>query len=430
MHVVMVGAKKAAMDALLSVGHAVTILYEAWEDARVLPLRALARHCCAVNSSNCVESLWSALHQLGALDDGVDAVVATSEVSVMSAAVLGKLLGARAIAPEVALRCRDKAVQKSVWHASGVPTAKFAVIPDAAACPGAVSKAIAECGLLPPFFVKPTAAYGARGVRCAANPAELTRVVAESVRAAPAMRRLMIEEHVEGDEWHFDGVLIDGRLDAFCVSRYLTPVFQAKMRNAIASVCLPPHTHPALYEAARSLATRAVAALGHRNGVFHLEAFCKPGTLNFVAGELAARVGGNAISESITRTVGVDPWVAAALTITGDEIPRRAVELGAVYGMVSLPATAGCDNRVRAEDITSVPGVAQVLGLMPYGSIMPDMVETSSSCIGFALVQGSSVEACEGSMRAAAARALEINDGCAPSVSRGHEGACAPGPAQ
>ena len=51
---------------------------------------------------------------------------------VVGAAVLGAQLGAIALDPAVALACRDKALQKAKWQQAGVPTARFAVLPEAA----------------------------------------------------------------------------------------------------------------------------------------------------------------------------------------------------------------------------------------------------------------------------------------------------------
>lgn len=414
MHVVMVGAKKAAMNALRAAGHEVTVLYEAWEESRARSVRDVARHFCAVDSMASVESLWSALHHIGALIGGVDAVIANSEACVVSAAILGKLLGARALEPEVALHCRDKAVQKAAWHRAGVPTARFVVIPDACISPAEVIRRVLDRGLTAPFFVKPTAGYGSRRVRPARDHDELARVIAETAASDPSMRRLMVEERVQGDEWHFDGVIVDGIVQTFCVSRYVTPVFQTKLGKPVASVSFPPSANVALYHAARALSIRALSALGHVRGVFHVEAFAKPGSLDFVAGELAARVGGNASSEIISRTVGVDPWVAAALTITGDAIPTLPVRPNRAYGILSLPASAGGTNCVRLEHLSTMPGVVEVLHLLPYGARMPDMLETSSSCIGFTLVDGADFDACQASIEAVALRVCEINGASAP----------------
>jgi biotin carboxylase len=410
MHVVTVGAKQAVMDALLAAGHRVTVLYEAWEEFRAVEVRRRAAHSCAVDSLRSVESLWSALYQIGALDDGgVDAVVANSEVSVVSAAIVGKLLGARALDPAVALRCRDKAVQKAAWRAAGVPSARFVVLPDAGAFPCSIRSAVVEAGLKGPYFVKPTAGYGSRRVQRAHTVDDLVSVVAKTVAEDSSMRRLMVEEQIEGDEWHFDGVVIAGEIQTLCVSRYLTPVFETKLGKPVASVCFPPAANGALYEAAHALMRRALDALGHVQGVFHLEAFARPGTLDFVAGELAARVGGNAASEIIVRTVGVDPWAAAALSITGDEIPKVPVVPDKVFGIVSLPAAAGRVNQLRQQDLTSRAGVERIIGLMPFGATMPDMQETSSSCIGFALIQRPTFAACQATIEAVVDQVRKIN---------------------
>jgi hypothetical protein len=106
--------------------------------------------------------------------------------------------------------------------------------------------------------------------------------------------------------------------------------------------------------------------------------------------------------------MGIDPWVAAAITITGDPIQARAVS-GKTYGIVSLPSEGGQANRVTADDLTRLPGVIEVLALLPVGSRMPAMDESSSSCIGFALIEEASFDACCSAIENVIAAVRDLN---------------------
>lgn len=409
-HVVVIGAKPETVEALLAAGHEVTLLYEAWEERRVASVRPRARHYCAIDSLGSLESLWSALHQIGALSHPIDAVVSNCETAIVSGAVLGKLLGARALDPEVALRCRDKAVQKAAWHRAGVPTARYVVVPDVLAAPDSALGLVRDAQLRVPLFVKPVAGYGTRGVACVRELDELLPTIARLVEANPSMRRLMIEEGVEGDEWHFDGIVMNGVVDTLHVSRYVTPLIETKKGYPNASISFPPSRHPALYDAARGLTQRALTALGHERGVFHFEVFAKPGTLSFVAGELAARIGGNYISAMIARAIGVDLWVAAGMTLLDEAIPRVPAISDRVFAVTALPATAGAVNRVRPEDLMSMKGVIEIVPTLPVGATMGDMRESSVTCVGVALVEGTDYDDCHSRIAKVAHRVLEINE--------------------
>lgn len=409
MHVVLLGTKKDVMQALVAGGHEVTLLYEPWEEFRVAPHRARAKHWCLVDSHLSVESLWSALHHVGALDGPIDAVVSTGELGVVPAALLGKLLGARSMTPEVALACRDKAVQKAAWRAAGVPTPRWVVVPDARAAPESVRPRVAAAGLRAPFIVKPIAGYATRNVAVARDEDELDTIVAKMAKDDPALGRLMVEQRQSGGEWHFDGLVRDGELLALHVSQYLEPLIETKNGHPTASISYPPHANFELYEAARAFAKRALDALGMTVGVFHLEVFAEPDTHDFVAGELAGRPGGNFIGPLVKRVVGVDIWAASVQLFTGDEIERASTVSPHVCGWTDLPATGGRLNRVKPEDVLAIPGVVDVMVTTPYGAPMRDMRESSATNIGYALVEGSDRDACRATIARVVAMVLETN---------------------
>jgi biotin carboxylase len=407
MHVLIIGAVSEMVEAVVSARHDVTLLYEPWEADEAAKWRSTVRHWCAVDSYASLESLWSALHHVGALADGVDVIVTPDEYAMVPVAVLGGLLGARTIDPEVALRCRDKAVQKAAWRASGIPTAKFVVIPDVALDERDVAEVVNVAGLSGRLVVKPLAGAGAKGIAIVEDEYALLKYVRSAAAHDPTMCRVVVEEFNAGSEWHFDGLLRGGHLEAIAVSRYLNPLIETKEGKAGAGVTFQPQQHPELYAEATEFTGRAVKALGHDTGAFHFEVFGGPGA--FVAGELAARPGGWPIPKIVEKVLGVNLNVGAALLLTGDPLPYATPSTEFTYGYINLPTIAGRPNQLMLEQLQELPGVYEARVKLAVGEAMSDMRTDTSVRLGHALIQAPDVETCEARLEAVCERVMEIN---------------------
>src|SRR5258708_25554236 len=276
MHVVLLGARAEAVDALCTAGHEVTILYEEWE-TRVEVVRDRVARCCVVDSHMSTESLLATLHHLG-VSSRVDAVVSLGEFGGVSAAIMGPLLGARALDPAVAVRCRDKAVQKAAWRAAGVPTANWVVVPDAPAHLGEVEGMVNATGLMPPYILKPPDGSAGRQVELAGS----AREIEEKIRGGPTIPTLLIEERNDGHEWHWDGVVQGGRVTALSVSRYLAPLIETQNGHPASSIAFPPARYPELYVEAEAFTDRTLSAVRLTDSVFHPAVLGSP--VAFVAG--------------------------------------------------------------------------------------------------------------------------------------------------
>ncbi|WP_030607399.1 ATP-grasp domain-containing protein [Streptomyces sclerotialus] len=412
MHVLLVGPRAEVVRGLRADGHEVTLLYEVRHRDRVSDVAAMVDRTCAVDSYAKVESLWSALRHL-APRRPVEAVLTASEPAVVSAAVLGRLIGARAVAPDTALACRDKAVQKERWAAAGVPTAPWCVLPDGAGSSTEVGRSLLRAGLRFPVVVKPPADGGSKHVRLVHDLAELQ----EAAGTIDGGGRVLLEQYVDEPEWHFDGVVEGGEPTALMVSRYLEPLLCTKQGRPVMSLALAPSGNAVTYAGAAAFTKRVLRALGVERGVFHFEAFGRPAA--FIAGELACRPGGGMIGLMGERTIGVDLWAAGARAVLGDPVPRGPVTRGVTHGFVHLPTVPGRVNRVRPEDLAGVPGVTAVMMRVPYGAVMRDMAETTSTSVAFAAVEGRSEAECRQAMDAAVSVVADIH-GTAPAALSGH----------
>ncbi|SOB86021.1 ATP-grasp domain-containing protein [Streptomyces sp. 1331.2] len=406
MRIVLLGARAEPLPALTAAGHRVTVLHEPWEAGRAAALRDRVTACVQVDSYGSTEAMLAALARTGPAE--ADAVATIAEFAVVPAALLGAALGARALDPDVALRCRDKAVQKAAWRAAGVPTANWVLAPHTAAEPErAVALAVAQ-GLTGPLVVKPVSSAGTRGCAVAPDLRSLASVIRNLARDDDSLDDLVVEEYNRGDEWHFDGVVRRGRLEALLVSKYLAPVIETRDDRPIATATFPHRAHPGLQREAAELTLAALRALGLTDAAFHFEAFGGPG--RFTAGELAARPGGSWIKHLARHALGIDLFGASVQTVTGDPTEFRATT-DRSFGFTHLPTVPGRCNRLGPEDLLAIPGVLEVELGVPYGEPLPGMRESALAGAGRALVEAADREACEAVLRAVVARALEVSAG-------------------
>ncbi|MGW1604841.1 ATP-grasp domain-containing protein [Streptomyces eurythermus] len=291
-----------AAAALAGLGARVTCAAEPSEAAAARGSGLIAETVVVTDSAD-TQAVLAGLARSGHAPHDYAAVAPSQETRVVAAAVLGALGGAAAPPLDSALALRDKAVQKRLIRAAGIPTAASAVAASAVDVP-----------LVPlrfPVVVKSPGGQASLGTERLDSRAHARTWTYRAAHDGP----WQVEEFVPGAEVHLDGVVRGGELTALAVSRYLGNVFTTHNGAPMGSVVTDPRRAPDLYRHGRSLTARALAALGHRDGVFHLKAFEQPdGSLVF--GECAGRVAGGRIDEVVRRKLGVDlhqQWAAALL---------------------------------------------------------------------------------------------------------------------
>jgi biotin carboxylase len=400
-NVVLLGAEQEAIEELTALGHTVTVLYVAHDRVVMQACRDLIAHRAFLPSFDRPELAWAALVHLG-IADRVDVVISGHEFAVTTAAILNEVFGCRKpMNPAIALAGRDKPLQKTLWHQHDVPTARFKVFTERPEGEAEFRDALGD--LTPPYAVKPTADGGAHLVFRAATAGELF----DRITTTAELETFMVEEWQPGDEWHFDGVLADGRLTTFMVSRDMNPAIEAKTGSPFRSIAFPPKTYPALYDEARAFAERCASALGGRNSAFHLEVFGGPG--RFTAGELGWRPPGGLVSISAQHTLGVSLWAAHARVHVGAPVPAPDFEPTGVIGFACLPVKSGFRNGVTRADLESIPGVRHIRMKVRPGEVMKEL-KTSSIAVAWALIEGDDVDHCEKRVDDAIRQVREMHD--------------------
>ncbi|MGX7828006.1 ATP-grasp domain-containing protein [Actinokineospora sp. 24-640] len=317
------------------------------------------------------------------LREGIDpaafaVVTSEHEECLVPAAVLAAAYGRPGLPVPTAVALRDKAVQKALVREAGLPVARCRTITRI--------EELAETDL--PCVVKPLAGSSTKltfAVRDRWSLELVTRQIAASGRPGP----WLVEEFMSGTELHVDGVVRGGTVLFAGVSRYLQNVIEIQHGGLVGSVTVDPSTQADLYAEVHRLTGRALSALGHTDGVFHLELFDDGGRLAF--SECAGRIGGGMVLETTRAKFGVDlydEWVRAilgrpsALAPAVDPRPFGWVQLTAPPGRITAMPTP---DEVRAR-----PGVVALQTTLSVGDTVPDTTAASNARAGRVVMAGTS----------------------------------------
>lgn len=290
---------------------------------------------------------------------GFDTVATGSEFPLVCAAVVGAALGVRSMSIDTARLLRDKAAQKNAVRRAGVPVARSWIFMRGEQLPK----------LDYPVVVKPPAGAGAENTVVVSSPDELARACVGDLT-------WLIESFVSGAEMQIDGVVRGGAVIMLTVSRYLSNLIHIHDGQITGAIVVPRDSETPLYVAAEDLVSRSLRALGHTDGVFHIEAFETADGLVF--SECGGRVSGGGNDEAIRLHTGVDiheQWARAAIGVPAN---LSTVISSNIFGDVQLPAPAGRIMQLPTErELHLQPGVENVRLHVSVGEEMPRATKSS-----------------------------------------------------
>ncbi|WP_304993173.1 DUF1611 domain-containing protein [Burkholderia plantarii] len=255
-------------------------------------------------------------------------------------------------------RFRDKTLMKRILQAADLRVPRWF----ACTTPDETEARARELGF--PLILKPIRGASSKGVR------KLDSIDAlRAALATPDLGQYEIEEYIDGEILHVDGVLDRaGRCMFLCVSRYISSCLDFEAGVPLGSVI---QTDTPLARACRAFALACLRALELRGSAFHLELFSRHGELVFL--EIGARVPGADVPYTVDRAFGVNLfrlWVDAALDLPASlpvvSPPRSA-------GWVTIPRPAPLPRRVVSAGslLGRVPGLYRELIPAP-GDLLTD----------------------------------------------------------
>ncbi|MEU6405760.1 hypothetical protein [Streptomyces sp. NPDC046985] len=370
--ILIVGLDRYGMRACVRLGLEVTVVCGAavWDQGHIaIPDEVTVIR---VDDHSSAEAVLMALARAGLTSESFDAVYTTAEDSLVMVGLLAAHLGLPAVPPDVAVRFRDKSVQKREIRAAGVATAGAVVVDDVHDVAGITELASAKAVL------KPVAGAATERTTVVSSMAELRARSEEYRRQGTAQRTFILEEFVRGEEWIADGVLYEGELLFCALGRYGDPCLTAVDSGRPLNF---RHFDPAdenwAYDRALPVITASLAALGLRDGMFHMELFHDPDTGALTFGECAARRGGALVQEVVHAKFNVD-LAACAIQVALGRRPEVDVKIrpGAIGGAYLTAGPGLLLDCPSADQVMARPGVEFVRIERPVGGRTPAVAGT------------------------------------------------------
>jgi len=308
------------------------------------------------------------------------AIYTNDEHAVVTASLLAQYFGCRGVHPEVAVRFRNKGLQKSVVG-TVLPTARFCVIEDVRRFTGCDPSFL-------PAVLKPLAGAATELTQTVGDSTKLARLIGE-LPDKTKKRSFILEEYISGEEWEADGLLVDGELAFLSLGRYddkcLTIV---ESHGTLVMRRFDDVDDKEAYQLARPAIELALRTLGLTNGIFHMELFRDERSGEMIFSECAARRGGGLIQEEVLLKTGIDLAECALRSCLGLELGIRYQQHEAVVGTTFLSAQPGTLlSYPSATEIEQLPGVAYAVLDAAIGEVAGTQFSTLIP-IGAALITG------------------------------------------
>ncbi|MFK7742939.1 MAG: acetyl-CoA carboxylase biotin carboxylase subunit family protein, partial [Planctomycetota bacterium] len=277
------------------------------------------------------KELTRAVHALGQQHGGVDRLMGILEPLQEPLGAVREQLGIRGMDEATARNFRDKAQMKERFAAADVPCARHRLCADFAQ-----AKQFAHA-VGYPVVGKPPAGAGAKATSRCESDGDLEEFLA-SVRPGPG-REVLIEEFVQGREFSFDSITVNGQhaLHNICCY-YPTPLEVMDHPWIQWCVVLPKELdHPA-FEVIHRLGPRALDVLGMWTGMSHMEWFRRQDG-SVAISEVAARPPGAQFVSLMGHVYDVDVYrlFAQLMVFESVDVPERRYAAGAAYLRGQLP---------------------------------------------------------------------------------------------
>ena len=265
-----------------------------------------------------VRSLWDTGQVIAALHDklrghALDRIECLWEPGIMLAAELRRHFGVDGLTVEQAHRFRDKEAMKAALDEAGIRTPRHIATDSVAGC----WEAAEQIGY--PLIVKPIAGAGS---------ADTFRIDdADDLRAVlPRLRNVStvsVEEFVDGEEYTFDTITIDGEIAYYNVAWYRPRPLIARSNEWISPqvIALRDVDDPALRDGI-GMGFDVIRALGFGSGFTHMEWYRKADG-EVVFGEIGARPPGAHQVEQMKYACDFDVFRAWASAMTTGQIDTR-----------------------------------------------------------------------------------------------------------
>ncbi len=254
----------------------------------------------------------------------VDRVLANWEIMVMTAARLRERFGVPGMSVNAVNGFRDKQLMKDRVAAAGLRVPRSVRVRTATDA----REGAAMMGY--PLVLKPISGAGSADTYEVRSDGELEAALGRMHHVAEAS----LEEFIEGEEFTFDTVCINGKPAFANVAQYLPKPLIARTNEWLSPVIVTVRdlAQPALAAGLR-LGEQVLGALGMGDGFTHMEWFKKPNG-EVVFGEIGCRPGGAHLVDQMNYTCDIDlfrEWARAVCWNTFEAPTRRKYNVAIIF---------------------------------------------------------------------------------------------------
>ena len=282
----------------------------------------------------------------------IDHVVGLDEFDVLPAARAREYLQIfKGMSRSHALRFRDKLTMRSIASTNNVPCPEFVGSFNADEINNYLDTVPA------PWIVKPRTEVSAFGIRKCHEKQQVWDVLMEldqrnTWRDHPS--KCHIERFIEGNVFHVDSVIKDGKVVACGVNGYGTTPFKVAHGGGVFSSATIEYGSKDRKELER-LNKRLLKALNHRDGVAHAEFLKSDEDGKFYLVEVAARVGGAYIANVHEHACGFNLWREwGKIETATEDKPYTAPETRKEYAGITLALAKDEHPDTSAYDDTEI----------------------------------------------------------------------------
>ena len=315
----------------------------------------------------------------------ITAIYGSYESAIEIAGRLRSKFNIAGMTEEETLKVRNKALMKTIMRQNGIPTADFTVVNTMSDRLRLLAK------LKKPMVVKPIDGAATKHTCKIDGFRELFK--ADALKALFRHKTILAEAFVDGEEYHCDSIVVNGKIIFSSVSKYFCNCLNALNSEAPwGSVCYPAgYDSDDVISNIKNLNERAVRALNIQNSVCHLEAFVdKQGNVTF--GEIAARIGGSPmIPEAVKNTYGVDLH-KAFVDLEMHNYRHQYNPKPVFTGWASFPSRRGTVAEISSEaDYANIEGLVNVKILNKIGDRL-NMRKNTSIRSGYIVMEDTDCE--------------------------------------
>ncbi|MFD2169894.1 ATP-grasp domain-containing protein [Tumebacillus lipolyticus] len=315
-------------------------------------------------------------------------VATTSEFYLEAVAELATHYGLPGNPPQAMRTARNKSLTRQALAKAGVGQPRFAIVK------GEADLAQALATVPVPCVVKPADDSGSNDVLLCQTQEEVARhaskilAISTNMRGQATAQTVLIEEYVDAPEFSVEMFTWEGK--TVCVGiteKSLTgyPYF-VESRHIF-----PAKLAPEVEEEIRSTVTRALAAIGVKNGATHTELKLTAAGAKII--EINARLAGGMIPELIRHATGIDMLEQQIRCSVDGPTDLHVVYDGHAGIRFIMADTQGVLADIRGvEAAKSVPGVQQVIVTgKPGAQVQPP--QNAYHRLGSVIVKGDTYEA-------------------------------------